>query len=179
MNQNKELDLVPTRIGPPRLDPYQRLLARFYESLFLLRSLGQTRGDHTPEPPSFDVNQTRRRRFLQNLSYVCDFKKGGHACTAIALEDNSACYRFWVASNKDVVKIVSFVEEILGILRSVESSSGLDQSHAKSNFVLHCANFAAERIGNEAKCLRRAAVRCIAELTKQRSEAGMIPLLIQ
>ncbi|KAL4993355.1 hypothetical protein BDV10DRAFT_198411 [Aspergillus recurvatus] len=164
-------ELAPARTGPPRLDPYRRLLARFYEPLFLLKSLGQTRGDHTPEPPSSDANQTRRRRFLRNLAYICDFKKGGHACTAIALEDRPNCYRFWVASNMEVNKIVKFVEEVLGILRGVESPSGLDQASVAPNFVQRCAEFAAERIESEGKCLRMNAERCISKLKEENSEA--------
>ncbi|KAL5335764.1 hypothetical protein BJX70DRAFT_309516 [Aspergillus crustosus] len=172
MKQSRDLVLEPTRVGVPRLDPYQRLLARFYESLFLLKSLGQTRGGYTAEPASLDDNQTRRRRFLQNLSYICDFKKGGRACTAIAVEDRPDCNRFWVASNMDVHKIVSFVEEILGSLRGAEPSPGHDQSPADSVLIQRCATFAVERIEDEGKCLRRYATKCISKLAEQDLEAA-------
>ncbi|KAJ5817145.1 hypothetical protein N7447_009378 [Penicillium robsamsonii] len=77
MKEKRRFDIDPIRAGPPRFDRYQKLLARLYESLFLLKALGQTRGEHTTQLTSPDLPMEKRRRFLQNLAYVCDFKKGG------------------------------------------------------------------------------------------------------
>lgn len=173
MAANKPLELVPTGVLRPRLNPYDRLLARFYEPLFLLKALGQTRGEHTSEPPSRDKAQAHRRRFLSNLCYICDFKKGGDTCTAIALEDSPTCYRFWIASNKESERIVAFVEKVLSILRDTDALPSSSLAGAKSQFVLYCADFAGHRIKHEAKCLRREAQRSVSTLLEQSSEAGM------
>lgn len=174
MTANKHLELVPTATLRPRLNPYDRLLARFYEPLFLLKALGQTRGEHTSQPPSRDAGQAHRRRFLSNLSYICDFKKGGDSCTAIALEDSLTCYRLWIASNKESERIVAFVKKALSILRDTGTLPSSSLAHAKSRFILYCADFATHRITDEAKCLRREAQRSVSTLLEQSSEAGMI-----
>ncbi|KAL3457468.1 hypothetical protein BJX64DRAFT_293146 [Aspergillus heterothallicus] len=172
MNQGTQLELVPTRTGPPRLDPYRKLLARFYEVLFLLKSLGQTRGSHTPEPPTLDSHQARRRKFLRNLSYICEFMKGGDACTAIALEDHAHGHRFWVASNRGIDKIVIFVQETLAMLHSVVRFPSVGQEHAESNFIRHCADFAAQRIRKEGRLLQKYAKICVTKLMQQDSKAA-------
>lgn len=173
MAAKKSLELLPKGVGRPRINPYDRLLARFYEPLFLLKALGQTRGEHTSEPLSRDTGQAHRRRFLLNLSYICDFKKGGDSCTAIALEDSSTCYRFWIASNKENERIVDFVREALSMLRDTEALPSSSLARAKSQFVLYCAEFADDRIKQEGKLLRREAQRSVSTLLEQRSETGM------
>lgn len=64
MNQTarEALELIPSRTGRPRRDKFSRILARFYELLFLLRALGQTRGVHTRQSRDADKNIEIRRR---------------------------------------------------------------------------------------------------------------------
>lgn len=178
MAAKKSLELVSKGVGRPRINPYDRLLARFYEPLFLLKTLGQTRGEHTPEPPSRDIGQAHRRRFLSNLCYICDFKKGGDSCTAIALEDSPTCYLFWIASNEENERIVVFVKKALSMMRDTGDLASSSLTRAKSQFVLYCAHFAANRIKQEGKCLRREAQRSVSTLLEQSSEAGMAALCI-
>ncbi|EAA62201.1 hypothetical protein AN5251.2 [Aspergillus nidulans FGSC A4] len=173
MKQGNSLTLVPKQIGPPRLDPYGRLLARFYESLFFLTSLGRTQGEHTPEPPVLDIHQECRRRFLKNLSYICDFRKGGQACTAIAVEDRVDCYRFWVASNMNVNKAVAFIREILAMLHDRHLDASNNESMIEASLIQRCVEFAAKRIDSEGRFLRIMANRCILMLEDEESEAGM------
>lgn len=160
------------RVGRPRLDPYQRLLGRFYEALFLLKAIGQTRGDHTSVGPVHDREKEHRRRFLRNLSYICDFDKGGQSTTAIGLEETNACYNFWVAANAEGAKIVNFLKQALCFLRDARS----DQSHTRTTdterFVRDCAGFAARRIKKEASCLLRAIGQCNVILDQKNTEAG-------
>lgn len=172
MKKKHELEIEPIGVGPPRFDPYQRLLARFYEPLFLLRALGQTRGEHTPQPLSFDALMERRRRFLQNLAYVCDFKKGGDSCTAIGLESRQSCYLFWVASNNMIEKIVSFLNTALNILMSANSQPVSDLAATESAFIQLCVDFATSRIDLERKNLEREAKNCILSLTEKTSKTG-------
>lgn len=89
---NQQLAIKPRRVGPPRLDPYQRLLSRFYEPFFFsIADTWQTRGRHATDSLNLDPEQARRRNFLRNLSYVCGFKRGGSSCTTIGLKDSETC----------------------------------------------------------------------------------------
>src|SRR5215470_16849587 len=77
----------------PRFDGYERLKHRFYEAVLLLLVLGQTRGSRTSVHFS-GSQQSVRRRFLNNLCYVCDYVKGGDTTTAIGLEHCPEKYTF-------------------------------------------------------------------------------------
>ncbi|GLA56169.1 hypothetical protein AnigIFM63604_005039 [Aspergillus niger] len=157
----RQLPIDSVRVGRPRLGAYNRLLSRFYEPLFLLRVLGQTRGQHTPGPPDHSLEQARRRRFLRNLAYVCDFTKGGSSCTAIGLEDSETCYNFWIASNASGDKIVEFAKNALGHLKQTTSITGdLDEGQTNANFISFCLNFAISRVKKERQCLFQAIKQC-------------------
>ncbi|OJJ65666.1 hypothetical protein ASPBRDRAFT_49597 [Aspergillus brasiliensis CBS 101740] len=153
----KRLPIDSVRVGPPRLDAYKRLLGRFYEPLFLLRVLGQTRGQHTVGPPDHSLEQARRRKFLRNLAYICDFTKGGSSCTAIGLEDSETCYNFWIASNASGDKIVEFAKNALGHLKRTTRITGdFDEGQDKADFTSFCLNFAISRVRKERQCLFQA-----------------------
>ncbi|KAF4228833.1 hypothetical protein CNMCM8980_000115 [Aspergillus fumigatiaffinis] len=147
---SKQLPINSNCVGPPRRDPYKRLLSRFYEPLFLLRVLGQTRGEHTVSPPDLNLEQAHRRKFLRNLAFVCDFKKGGDTCTAIGLEDSETCYKFWIASNTSIDKIIKFANNALSRLKLTATTPG-DQSAEldKVEFTKFCLDFAASRVRKE------------------------------
>ena len=172
-SHNQWLFTKPGRVGVPRLDAYQRLLGRFYEPLFLLKVLGQTRGHHTTVPPDLNLEQGRRRVFLPNLAYICDFEKGGSSCTAIGLEDDEACYKFWVASNTVSGKIVEFLKDALSILQRIACHPSSDLESDKAAFARFCINFAASRVKKETKCLFRAVRECQRRLDDPNTEAGV------
>ncbi|CAG8105909.1 unnamed protein product [Penicillium salamii] len=169
----RSLEIDPPRVGSPRLDPYQRLLSRFYEQLFLLNALGQTRGSH--KTPSFDLDasRARSRRFLQNLCYVCDFRKGGSTCTAIGLQEIDTGYNFCVASNGETDEIVAFLRTALDALRIIAHSAGTKDVDRESQLVKMCIEFAAERIEDERKCVRREAKNCLSKLNGQFAVSGV------
>ena len=169
----KDLEIDPKRVGRPRLDPYQRLLGRFYEQLFLLNALGQTRGNHTASSFELDAAQAKRRQFLQNLCYICDFQKGGSACTAIGLQEHSTGYNFCVASNKETDKIAGFLQHVLKILRARAHQAGSNDACREPDFFQLCIGFAAERIEQESKCLRRNVKDCLSKLSRQDAISGM------
>lgn len=157
---SKQLPIDPVRVGPPRLSAYKRLLARFYEPLFLLRVLGQTRGQHTVGSPGPSSEQARRR-FLGNLAFVCDFTKGGISCTAIGLEDSETCYRFWISSNASVEKIVEFAKNALSNLKRLTTVAGdSDKEQFKQEFTRFCLSFAISRVKKERQCLFQAIRQC-------------------
>lgn len=170
---SKQLPIDSVRVGRPRLDPYKRLLGRFYEPLFLLRVLGQTRGQHTVGPPDHSLEQARRRKFLRNLAYICDFTKGGGSCTAIGLEDSETCYNFWIASNASSDKIVEFAKDALGHLKRTTRITGdFDEGQDKANFTSFCLNFAISRVKKERQCLFQAIKQCYCIPGSVRTEQG-------
>ena len=54
-------------------------LLDYMSHFFLLRVLGQTRR-HAPGPRDSTKEESCRRRFFKDLSYICDFDKGGSSC---------------------------------------------------------------------------------------------------
>ncbi|CAG8926426.1 unnamed protein product [Penicillium salamii] len=163
----RSLEISPHRVGRPRLHPYKRLFSRFYEQLFLLNALGQTRGSHTILSSDVHYNRAQSRRLLQNLCFVCDFKKGGSTCTAIGLEELDTHYNFCVASNRETDTIVAFLRTALGALRARLCPVGTENIDSELRFAKMCIEFAAERINEEKKCLRRYAKHCLSRLSGQ------------
>ncbi|KAJ5471842.1 hypothetical protein N7539_008785 [Penicillium diatomitis] len=168
----RHLDIDPERIGRPRLDPHERLLCRFYEPLFLLNALGQTRGNYTTTSFELDRGRAQVRRFLQNLCFICDLKKGGSACTAIGLEELDTCYNFCIASNRETRKIAAFLKTSLGILQSGAHLTAADDDHEESRFLHLCLEFATDRIEGERKCLCKSIKDCLSTLHGQSSGCG-------
>lgn len=66
----------PLSVGQPWLNPYHRLLSRYYEHAVLLKLLGGSLKRHKKYPPGQELVKTRHRQFLRNLAYICDFDKG-------------------------------------------------------------------------------------------------------
>ena len=93
----------------PRLNKHNRLLSRFYEPLVLLRTLGQTRGQHSSLSSSSGTETSARRQFLNDLAFICDYEKGGDTVTAIAVQHLPEHAVFWLAANTNhAVKVLKF-----------------------------------------------------------------------
>lgn len=146
------------KVGPPRLDKYQRLLHRLYEALIMLCMKCPFQGPHltsNDEP----VNLTAcRRRLTKNLAYTCDFDKGGSRTTSIGIEDSEKCYIFWVASNKldEDTPVVAFLTAILQRLQEVSQQSNPDQMWLKAQedaCIKQCIDFSSQRIKKETRLL--------------------------
>jgi hypothetical protein len=146
----------PSLVGRPRLDPYHKLLSRFYEPLLLLRLLGQSRGNHQPKPRDLNPVEATRRDFLRNLSYICDFEKGGDTCTAMGLADLGNSYGFFIASNKGKATIVEFLKNVLGLLRGICALPEPEVPQKEAELVKVCVDFAKKRIKKERGLLVRA-----------------------
>lgn len=156
-------------LGKPRLGKYPKLIARFYEVLFFLHALWQTRGYHTPFPRDIDDGQAYRRRFLRNLAFICDSEKGGMSCTAIGLEDNEVCYKFWFASNAADGKTLRFLKEALETLASLKNAPTQMQDGCKKSFLRKCVRYSKKRIKGEWRCLQRA-IRGLREMRANSAE---------
>lgn len=153
----------PTSKGPPRLDPYNRLLARFYETFKLSqalnhKSLGQRYQAHHDPVNMVDT----RRRLLTNLAYVCDNEKGGGSTTAVAVEDRGTEYKFWVAINKHWgnPKNAVFLRDALSILKRVLSLPVERRYHGEIIFEMFCIRFVAPRLKQEIFLLAREVKKC-------------------
>ncbi|KAI1295096.1 hypothetical protein F5Y03DRAFT_310112 [Xylaria venustula] len=142
---------------------YFQLWRRFYEPLVLLRILGKTRGEHSPNPEQ----QNPVHRFLDNLAYLLDHDKGGLTTSAIGLEDASERFNFWVASNnpKHSIKSAAFLTSILHDLRKIADSPTSGRVLLQENLVRRCIVFAMHRVKKEAKMLYKLVTKCMRLLT--------------
>ncbi|KAK8003272.1 pyruvate carboxylase [Apiospora arundinis] len=167
--------------GPngPRLDPYMRLINRFYEPLRLLHVLGQTRGKHTAVPKCADPIQKSRRRLLENLAYLVVFGKGGKTppVAAIGLEGVETGYVFWLASNHldDLDKMEPFLSSMIeNVRRHLNHPPGFTEAQ----FIEQCITFAAPRIEREKDLLERF-IKCVMDKSIQRPYSDVDRALVQ
>ncbi|KAI0110661.1 hypothetical protein F4776DRAFT_362689 [Hypoxylon sp. NC0597] len=149
---------------PPRKDKYLKLLCRFYEPLVLLAALGKTRGTHTSNPQDTSTTQSKRRRLLRNLSYLCDYEKGGETTSSIGLEENEHYFIFWVASNATRPRtghnIAEFLRRTFTRIRSIIILGETERGHAEQEFITKCIEFAEPRVKKEIKLLSKAIEKC-------------------
>jgi hypothetical protein len=110
----------------PRFDQIDRRLHCFYEPLVLLRILEPTRGSRKHEMPlesTHESFQTRCHRFLDHLSWLCDYRTGGRTVSSIAVERTPQGPIYWLAANESPDKKVrDHLERILHQLESLASS---------------------------------------------------------
>ncbi|KAL8408964.1 hypothetical protein RB594_007420, partial [Gaeumannomyces avenae] len=148
----------------PRLDKYARLLHRFFEPLVLLHTLGKTRGIHSPASVEEGSIEFEWKTFLDDLSYVCDYDKGGHTTTAIAIEAGRDRYVFWFALNKSSARVHTFLESILAtITESIQPVNAQNQEtrdELMANLKRRCFEHARHRIKKEVNMLRTHIKRC-------------------
>ncbi|KAK7435078.1 hypothetical protein Landi51_13192 [Colletotrichum acutatum] len=156
----------------PRMEPYTRLLFRLYEALSLLFIIRPIGGSHVVSQLGNYTTQDVRRRFLKNLAFLCDYRKGGSTATAIAVENRYDCYVFWVASNEGAGdKVVEFLEDVLKTLRMFcEPINELDRATTEEALLVRCTAFASGRLRQEARILRNSARRCRLSLEKSDEE---------
>jgi hypothetical protein len=147
----RSIDLTTSNSSP-------KLLHRFYEPLGLLFALGTARGEHTHKTlPSFEqvesfTTQQLRRQFLNELAFLCDYKKGGDSCTAIALGQTPQHWVFWVAANKCPERlIIPFLIELLKILEGAHGKK--DDQPLIGDIFRISVTFARGRIETYAKYL--------------------------
>jgi len=167
----------PASLKKPRLNPRERQLSRFYEPLVLLYTLGSTRGEHTTAALSPDENicelplKELRRRFLNELAYVCDYNKGGDTATAIGLESTPERYVFWVGTNTSPQKrVVPFLEVLLAKLRGISNAATSKVQEEADNITIECIKFGTPRINKYRHLLNPLLKRCQGNLAKSQSE---------
>ncbi|KAJ4136173.1 hypothetical protein NW768_003781 [Fusarium equiseti] len=148
-------------VGKPRLDKYGKILSRLFENLALFHVLKRVDG-----PPLISAHvpatiQDARRRFLKNLSYICDYRKGGDTTTSMALEQKTHNCVFWIAANSAPNdKVIVFLGEVLEMLKNEPKGTETEQKALGLRLAKKCADFAAPRLKKESKLLHRAVRYC-------------------
>ena len=161
------------RVGKPRLDPTARLLHRFYEPLVLLEVLDPTRGAqnaHSFPDSKSDTSQDLRRKFLDQLSWTCDYKRGGESVSAIAAEANPRGTVFWLAANTDSRgRVLSHLKWILEQLEQSFNASDQATVELENKITAKCIEFSKEKVKNYSRQLRN----CIETLAGQTEQQGV------
>lgn len=127
-----------------------KLLRRFYEPLILLSVLDPTRGAQRPDLITDRGLQGRQklwRSFLDQLSFLCDAKKGGDTVTAIAAQRTVEHTVFWLASNSNARrKAKNHVEWILSRLNNLYDVDLEETVRIENNITTRCIEFSSARI---------------------------------
>lgn len=148
-------------VGKPRLDKHGKIMSRLFENLALYHILKRVDGPHTVTAHAPTTIQNARRRFLTNLCYICDYRKGGDTTTSIALEQKQQNVVFWIAANttpNDTV--IDFLTEVLAMLKDEPKRTEAEQRSLSDRLARKCADFAAPRLKKECKLFHRAARYC-------------------
>ncbi|KAH6657198.1 hypothetical protein BKA67DRAFT_532422 [Truncatella angustata] len=165
--------VLPIKGKMPRMDPYQRLINRFFEPLILQYSLGKTQGDYIPGTQEKGTTNARRRRLLENICYICDYNKGGDTTTSIGLEERHDCFNFWVASNIGSTGMVDFIADVLNDTQVILTTDQRLRSIREQRLIQKCINFARKRVKKEANLLSKVVEKCKDHL---REESGILKI---
>lgn len=156
----------------PRFDPYDKLLYRFFEAVFLLSLLGNIRGPHLTTVFNPASLISIRRRFLKNLAFLCDGLKGGESTTSIAVQDRPDCFVFWVSSNQGPSDTtLDLLRSVLEDIKAFVRSSQNDRASVEDNLIRRCVESSVKRMRNQARSLVNNAQRC-RELLSEESTDG-------
>ncbi|RMJ19798.1 hypothetical protein CDV36_000455 [Fusarium kuroshium] len=148
-------------LGTPRLNPYNKLLSRLFEFLALFSILKKAAGPHVITNHDSSTLEATRRRFLKNLCFVCDYKKGGDTTTSIAVENRPDCFMFWVAGNvTPSPKVVEFLNGVLSHLQGAEAGDNIQKHRLEVRLTEDTIQFGTSRLKKECKLLCNAAKKC-------------------
>ncbi|RVD88928.1 uncharacterized protein DFL_003092 [Arthrobotrys flagrans] len=159
-------------VCPPQVSP--KLWRRFYEPLVLLVAYGKSQGPHFKsidrEYRWSDDNEDIRRRFLDQLAYVCDYERGGDTVTAIAIEDGPQL-KYWIAGNTNKgPKFEPHISKILNNLEKVFGASDEDISALRSQISDRVIDFCSARLKSYRSQLHSMAQACLKELRMEDTE---------
>ena len=157
---------TPAPTSPKPRKAADKLMMRFYEPLVLQHALGPTRGDRIQCEPLDNQDESElddgnlRRSFLNNLAYICDFKKGGATVTAIALEQRPARVVFWVVANENVkAEVVKTLKKILKGLAGLDGTTREREERVEERTFRYAAELGMPRL----QCYRKATQESLRE----------------
>jgi hypothetical protein len=143
-------DYLNVRPGKPRLDSTERLLHRFYEPLVLLSILEPTRGDLEPNSTSrFNTAESYNlwHKFLDQISWLCDYKKGGTTVSSIAVQATIQGPTYWLAANSNPSAMAKpHLEWVLGELTNLHNLSPDQLQIVEDEIVARSIAFSSEKI---------------------------------
>jgi hypothetical protein len=108
--------------------PDAKLMHRFYEPLQLLAMLNADRGSGEVDLPADPQSREFRmiwRRFLDDLSWLCDNKHGGETVSAVAAQSLPEGTKYWLASRYE--QSFDHLRWALSILKAV-GGGGADET---------------------------------------------------
>ena len=155
--------------------PNAKLMHRFYEPLQLLTILNPDRGagevDLPADPQSREARMTWRR-FLDDLSWLCDNKHGGETVSAVAAQSPPEGNTFWLVSKFEqsfdhLTWVVSELQAIRGH-RSEEVVSATGLRMAEESIL-----FSKDKVKNYLRFLKTAYSKARAELSMRTETQAM------
>lgn len=154
----------------PRFDHFERLIYRFYEAIYLLSLLGNTRGLHVATVFDSSSFIAVRRRFLKNLAFLCDNLKGGESTASIAVQDRPDCFVFWISSNRGPSdRVLAFLCSVLEDIKIFVRSTHDDGKDVENDLIRRCVKLSPRRMRSQARNLVKFARRCRDHLLENRT----------
>ncbi|CAK7218444.1 hypothetical protein SBRCBS47491_003511 [Sporothrix bragantina] len=87
------------------------------------------------------------RQFRDDLAFLCEYCKGGDACTAIGIEDRSDHFVYHVAANIDPAnKILPFLESLLKKLQGMVAFPDAERYEGKEELTVWCIQYARPKL---------------------------------
>jgi len=159
-------------VGSSRRGRYGKLLHRFFEPLIFSHVLGPVRGERTIKRQDKSLRGIRRQ-FRDDLAFLCEYEKGGDACTAIGLQDRPDSFVYWVASNVDPArKIVDFLRSVLEELKRICHIQDNERQDAMEQLTSRCIMYAKAKVKKLKGLLRRGISECINRLKTHDSDVN-------
>lgn len=151
-------DILPRRqhkVGKPRFDPVEKLRHRLYEALTLLWMLSPATGVTSVLP---ELEETQYgdfffmwRRFLDNLSFFCDWESGGKTVSSVAAQSLSNGHCYWLASASK--KSFHHFEFVMDLLEAVSSRSPTERRQDTDQLVQASIELSKPKIKHYRKAL--------------------------
>lgn len=174
-DNSAQLSTNSRRSGRPRFDYSNKLLHRFYEPLVLLEILDHTRGPqkYFPEPEIVlgDLNNLWRK-FLDQLSWICDSKSGGATVSAVAAESKPSGPIFWLAANTNPERwALPHLRWVLQQLVDSHDASPQELDEVEERVRSRCIEFSKEKVKTYARLLCKN-VQHVAEILAGTSDSS-------
>jgi hypothetical protein len=149
-----------------------KLMHRFYEPLQLLSILNKDRGSGEVDLPTEPQSSEARmiwRRFLDNLSWLCDNKHGGETVSAVAAQSLSEGTKFWLVSKFE--RSFDHLKWVLFELQTVDGKTDEEASRIGLEIAEKSILFSEDKIDNYLRFLKIAYRKARGELaTRTRTQ---------